>query len=515
MSPRRLSSFLIALATLMWSAGAFASGGWEVAVLFLGAREPVDYQKDVDQNLMELAKTTPGAGLRLGLLRERGDQVVRFLPDPKSGELNSWDPLFHEPPVSGIPIAGAFKAWKNERPGKSILNDPETVKAFLADVFRDPTARRLLVIYGHGEGHSGLKVMKMKALRKTLEATLPKRAGPALDILWLNSCFMANIEAAYELRGISPYLIASQEAEFTAGAPFETLQELITENATTESLAVQLGKRYVESYSYLELGSQRRAVYKSSATIAVLSTARLEKLVSQVAAWKKALGPLTDEERSTLEPLVPSYRMDKADLIDFGRFIVATRPRAGLFERAANETKALLETLEIASKAKLMTNPRVALRPPTVNATRLSYGYADWSRGDKEDANVLGKLPSRLKPMLFQKGMNGKEWPSRLVRKILFTTPFSVDLNRFDSVFTDDMGMPVAEAKSIVRHQDYYLREATRADNPLLLSGYTQGIGAAAERYTGLTVADPLRGIPDLDYLDLDFTAQGAFNIDF
>lgn len=479
------------LLLLTWQVTAFAQSKWEVAVIFLGAGEEAEYQLGIDRNILELATSRPNDLYRLSIYRDFTSRAVSYFADPKSSVTQPWDALFHQVPQKGVPIAG--KLYIHDDVVGNVLSEDDRLGAFLKEAFRDETAKRMLVIYGHGLAFEGLKNVSLPELQAQLATHLPTRRASKkpLDILWFNSCFMATIEVTYHLRDLATYQMASEAAEFTAGAPFEMLRILDEGPDDVLAVAKTLAENYLESYSVKEKGSQSKDVLITSATIAVVESDRLKMLVDALTWVVNSLKPLSDAEKETLlrSRKRVAIKIENASMmIDLGSFLRYLKDRKDRFASPEAQARldSILHLLELEKSTKLKTNPRFTLYAPVKNS-RLVYGYAEWTRGHKEDLDALALLPNELKFDRFLKGPNAKEWPSRNIVKRLTISPFAPGLNHFDFYFEGSAKRFHKERSK----QDFATFEASHAGNPIRFSGYTQERGKLAERYTGLTVLDP------------------------
>lgn len=494
---------LVLCAFVVLSGSALARTPWEITVMFFGARENVDYQHDIDKNIMELARLRPTAELRLSLYRELPTRNVAFFPEHDSQEQNPLKHLLSDF-NQDVKIWGEMAVSDRKAGDVSLLSRPEELKRFLAKAFRIPKSKRVLVIYGHGLGHEGLQVIPLVELRKSLKDSLPARRGKAVDILWLDACFMATIEVLHELGEVASRIIASEEAEFSSGAPFDSLQDLLEKLPDEiDPVATGMAERFLESYSFIKHGSQTEGIYRSSATVSLVDPDRIPGLFADMRKLTESLKKLPDGWKPKLERRLSKIQMDKGDLVDFGSLLTELK-KGGVLE-STEAVDALIRRLEIGRPADLRTNPRILARAPK-QGSRLVYGYEAWKRGNKGDEDVLGKLPSNLKPTEFVSGPNRKEWPSREVNIRLYLAPFTVGLREFNFFFADPgTGKTLSAAESHKRVTDFVVRRRVMEANPVLFSGYTQGVGATAERYTGMAILAPLRGVPSVDYLDLGF----------
>jgi len=467
----------------------WAQEDWALAIIVLGGQESADYQKDIDWNVKELARNNQSESkVKISFLREFSNRVVEYHNDSSSQSvpLVAWDALFEVPPVKAVLIPGELKISKPK--GQSVLDQPELLLRFFRKIFSRPEQQTLLMIYGHGLGPRGLKVKGLQKLKELLSSTLPKKT---LDLLWLESCYMANVETAMELRSLSQFLIASQDSEFTAGAPFYALDEI--QGMRPEEAAVHLAKTYIESYSYTHNGEQRGAVQKSPATISVVESKNLVSLEAPLKSMNTKLQKLSSAVKETLLRQLEKVSMEEFGLVDLGRM--------GLLA----EDEAIKSLLELKSDRSLRTSPRIALRPPK-NDMLLVYGLQNWTRGFEGDDEFLAKLPKNLRPEKFVLGPAGKKWPARSIHKRIYVSPFAPGVNEFNAFYADPKSLKMnGLMQKFNRQQDFAWRIRSKDESPLVVSGYTQGIGIVGEKYTGLNIVNPLRGLPFVDYVDLEF----------
>jgi hypothetical protein len=465
---------------------------WEVAIIFLGAGEANEYQLDLDKNLIELARMPQR--VKLGVLREFSGHAVEYFPDPKSSMLTAWDALFESPPSNGVRIPGEMKTYSFAE--KTVLRQPNTIQKFLSQVFRDPSAKRLLIIYGHGEGFRGLNALPLLDFENLLkQALLARESRPPLDILWMESCFMANIESITQLQGFSDFYLASEDAEFASGAPFDTLQ-FLPEKDSARDAAIELGERYLESYSYFKKGDQRDSIETSGATISLIENKRVNALLPRLKEMSAWLNENFNGDKKSLERKARTSAMEDDQLVDLG----------ALAAKTGNKDIAL--AFEMTDARLRQTNPRLPVFAPQENSW-LVYGYEDWSRGDQSDTATLAKLNSQLQPETYINGPNARQWPARSINKRLYLKPFGVGLREFNYFFVDKKsGKALTPPESFSRKQDYFTYSAKNETNPVIFYGYTQKKGADSEIYNGISVLNPSVGIPSVEYTKLRFSLE-------
>ncbi|QDK42454.1 hypothetical protein DOM21_13560 [Bacteriovorax stolpii] len=449
----KLSNLLIVLFLTLVSANLFAETKWEVATVFLGARENEEYQADVEANLKEISRIKTSAYLNVSAYRE-----------------------------------------KESRPSKT------KILTFLKNSFKDPKSKKALVIYGHGQGPAGLRDMPVSELKSLLKDLKMK-----LDITWFDACFLSNIEFLYELRGTSAYSIASEEAEFSSGLPFESLSDL-PQNATAESATLMLAKSFIDSYSYLKDGKQRDAVSTSSATISVIDNAELEVFVAAFKKVSAIIQKLPAAEQSALKnKLAKKYAMDEKSLVDLGSLLIELR--LTIKDQVIDqELTKLIRLLNIESVKKLKTNPRIKIEAPVPGA-QMVFGFNNWENGHKAEYLDNPLFREILNTKTFIAGPLSQEWPIKKFDGASTTvSPFAPGVNSFDYYFLDAKGKLISEALTITRSLDVVEVPQTKkaAGSFLVYSAYTQKVGSKAEKYTGMNIA-LFNSAPSMDYFELEF----------
>lgn len=456
MKLQKLSSkIFLGLFFLLVSVNVFAETKWDVATIFLGQNESSEFQADVETNLAEIARIKPSTFLSVKTYREG--------------------------------------------PNKSV--NREKLITFLKSSFKDTKAKKALIVYGHGEGPLGLRDLPIHELKKILTLSKTK-----FDLIWFDACFLGNLEFLYELRDYADYTIASQEAEFSAGLPFEALSELPQQDSGF-SASTFLAKRFIESYSYLKEGDQRNYVSVSSATISVIDNKELSSFALSFKNVKNIIEKLTSKNREELKNrLLKKFSMDNKELIDLGHLLIELRKMTA--DKADDQylTK-IIRLLNIESIKKLKSNPRIRINAPALKAEMI-FGFNGWENGDQEEYNDNILFQSILKANEFKQGPKNKNWPAKKFdNPSTVLTPFAPGITSFDYYFQDQKtGKILSEKKSITRTHDIIEDSLTnKSDGSFLIyTAYTQQIGTKAERYTGLNIA-LFSNTPSLDYFELEF----------
>lgn len=484
---KKLSKHFLILTLLVSANVNAAETKWEIAIVFRGGAENEQFQKDVDENILELARLNPSASLKIGIYREMGGKAYSYSPNESRKVEISLGDLLYRQDLNQIKVPGTF-----------IKNSSVNFKYFLKTFYKDKNAKKALVIYSHGNGAEGLRGLSTRDLKETL------LDAPHLDLLWFDSCFMANMEFLYELRGFSEYTISSEEAEFSSGLPFQTLS-LLPSIASAKDASIALAKNFIESYSYLKNGRQRNYVSVSSSTISVIENKKIASLADSL-KWVSALTrKLSEAQKDKLnKTLKKNASMDKQSLIDLGIFLIELR-KVTSTESIDAKLTALIRLLNIGSVKKLKTNPRIHIYPPAPES-KLVYGFNHWQDGASEDQEGNVIFDSIIKHDGFITGPNKKEWPFKNAssQRMIFT-PFAPGINVFNYYFLNTKNNKLlTESMSVSRTHDVVESSADSTFTPLVYSAYTQQVGSKAERYTGLNITLP-GTVPSMDYFELEF----------
>lgn len=111
-------------------------------------------------------------------------------------------------------------------------------------------------------GQDGSNYMEVADLARAVES-----AGP-WDYLMFDACFMASVEALYDLRHAADYIVASPAEVMGAGFPYQSILPLLFDKRGPQ--LEEACRAYMESFK------------NSSATITLVKTSGLDELVNEV-----------------------------------------------------------------------------------------------------------------------------------------------------------------------------------------------------------------------------------------
>jgi hypothetical protein len=481
MVPRKLLGKILFTLLLLSFTSAFAGETkWDVATLFLGNGEDSVFQNDIDQNILELSGIDLGSQFNLGIYREVDNESISYFPNYKTNRKDfTLSDILYRKNLNHVSISGTLT--KSRTPN---------ILGFLKNFFKDPNSKKALIIYSHGLGPAGLKNYPTKVLKNILS-----EANIHLDILWFDSCFMANLEFLNELKAFSNYTIASEEAEFTAGMPFQYLSQLTT-FSDAKSAAIDMASNFIESYSYLKAGSQRSYVKTSSATISVIDNAKVANITGLLKAISSKLKSLpTLEKEQLIHLLQRQFLMENKSMVDLGSLLIELRKLNKDSAMDAILTRAI-RILGIESVRGLKQTAKIKVHSPAPKS-KLVYGFNDWTI-DAAPENFM-KVEGQTT------GPKNHSWPYLVMdynSKTIY--PFFPGVYNFNYYFLSNDGKLLTKVQTVSRTDDIVEIKNNPLDSPIVYSAYTQQLGTRAERYTGINISMP-NEIPSLDYYELEF----------
>ena len=132
---------------------------------------------------------------------------------------------------------------------------------------------------------SGANRFDITTLAEAIQAT-----GKKFEYILFDACFMANVEAAYELRNSTKYVIGSACEIMGNGFPYtKTLPHLLKNGGRSYDLA-EAARSFHEHY---------KNTLKYSATIALINCSQLDMLAAEMKEVNKSL--MDDYDRSALQ----------------------------------------------------------------------------------------------------------------------------------------------------------------------------------------------------------------------
>jgi hypothetical protein len=157
---------------------------------------------------------------------------------------------------------------ENDKPVTTLARDvrqnmatSKTLEDFLLSGLNIAEAENIcLVLWGHnfglGFGRDHNDPLRLDELRDALETfdrkrkerRTKKREHKGLDLLATNSCTMAYIEAAYEIKNCVRYMVASQVFMPLSGFPYQAIIRSIDENTDAQRLGTTFVHEYVDSF---------------------------------------------------------------------------------------------------------------------------------------------------------------------------------------------------------------------------------------------------------------------------
>ncbi len=232
--------------------------------------------------------------------------------------------------------------------------DPQTLIDFINWAKGNyPAEKTALTIFDHGNALAGVAFdatssgdhLTPPELKQALSLT------GKVDVLHMFTCLMANLEAQYQLRGLTDYYIGSQNIGW-AGEIFPMYLPDITSSTTSEQLALQIGQSYYRIISSSHLPSNVSVVDMSKITNLAVKTSALADVIRQnwlttsIYVWG-----ITDSNVLQRFDDSGNYVIDNkdvlADLYDFA-WLLSYKPE---FTAAANEVLTAIDEYVIYNQA--------------------------------------------------------------------------------------------------------------------------------------------------------------------
>ncbi len=435
-------------------ASALAGTSWDIGIIFITKNTDGKFQKDVEKNILEISKIKSNTDLNLNIFKISNDQ------------------------------------------------DEKLTSKKLKLLFKTNNRKKALIVYSHGAGPYGLRDYPTLQFKSQFLKGIPQ-----LDFIWLDSCFMSNLEFLYEIRNHANYIVASEDAEFSSGLPFNALEELPKSNDVKTGI-IALANDFISSYSYLLKGKQKNSVDISSATISVINTGNLDRFVKNLSQVRPIIDSLPVEAKDAfLKSASLKLKMDNEELIDLGSFLISLRK----IIKNKNDDKTLTDLIRkigINSVSELKTNPRIKISIPENKENidqMLIYGFNNWKNGHENDYKKYPeKFNGILKPDGFIEVNNGVLWPFKKIRSNnIYLNPYGPNINQFDYFIYDNSNQKVLSKNSFMRDSDTVIKIGSDPEAIISYTAYTQKIGANAEKYTGINILLPYSA-PKLDYYDLE-----------
>lgn len=269
--------------------------------------------------------------------------------------------------------------------------------ATLADVLADaenawPARNRGLILWSHGSGflpegyydnprekapgaslrsfgydEDTRSEMELVALRDALSSR-------HYQFLLFDCCLMANVELAYELRGVTDYILFSPTEILVDGFPYESMTEPLM-TMSTESALKSVATSYMDHYR-AQSGSYR------SATVTVIRTEPLSSLAASCRpVFQNHQDQIMTIDRSQIQPY---FRYDKHWYYDLDDFVgrLASDSEYASFASALDRTVVFADATEQFLGIDMIHCCGLSVYIPRPEYTVLNnfYKTLDWNR---------------------------------------------------------------------------------------------------------------------------------------
>lgn len=167
-----------------------------------------------------------------------------------------------------------------------------------ADAYGKPRTRSF--------GDDNLKSMDVQVLKTALPS--------GLDFLIFDACSMASVEVLYELRNVTPYILASPTEVLSIGMPYHQVSTLLFDKDVKRGLSA-IAKAYVAFY-------ETKTGLEKSASFSLVATEPLERLAQETKRLldnQAALIPQIDRnkiQRLDMDPASITPAFDFTDMLE-------------------------------------------------------------------------------------------------------------------------------------------------------------------------------------------------------
>ncbi|MCK9420855.1 MAG: clostripain-related cysteine peptidase [Nitrospirae bacterium] len=241
--------------------------------------------------------------------------------------------------------------------GNVDMANPATLKAFInwaKDTY--PAEHYALVVWDHGAGWKTKKFSSPArgAVQDETSGTfmsLPDLAkgvadsGVHFDIINFDACLMAMYEVAYEFKGLTDYMVFSEQTEPGEGDPYDTILAALAANPSMSSR--DLSSTIVTKYDAFYTTNDRGGTTKSAVDMSKLDALDMKLLALGTALKSDAAssGVMTTARTIRLDYAYEANH-DLGDLCDY----LATSAAGPAVKTAAAEVKTALTSMVIANQ---------------------------------------------------------------------------------------------------------------------------------------------------------------------
>lgn len=257
--------------------------------------------------------------------------------------------------VSQNSAASIPKSFQN---GTSIGNVDMGKKATLTNFIKwattsYPAENYALVIWDHGDGWKRKKLTNNNFRGAVEDATsgsylstkdlaqAVSDAGVKLNIINFDTCLMGMYEVAYEFKGLTDYLVFSEELEPGEGDPYDTILATITSSTYPLELATTIPAKFQAFYT----SNPRGLTTKSAVDMSKMDTVHTA-VMDLVSALKTNNAGVTNAITASKAFEVPEHH----DLYDFAEKVIANYPSSTTIQSKATALKTAISNFVVSHK---------------------------------------------------------------------------------------------------------------------------------------------------------------------
>lgn len=309
-------------------------------------------------------------------------------------------------------ISSPYIQLKNEKN----TSNSKTLSAFIKWGFSSyPSKIKVLDINSHGMAYSGITIDESSGTSILIPdfANAIKSGVKKVDIVSFNACLMSTIEVNYELRGLSDYVVASQDSTLSTGLLYaKSLPEIISKSSTSSDIAkgiLDKSDRFGRTLG--EFGDDGKKI-PNVFTLSVIKVSETDRLAFFLNKLSKMILNKPDSYASYLKIALDKTNeaaVDKLDISDSGQRDL--HEVIGRFENEVNNSsnKSIKNDIELKDTIK---NIQEAIER-SILARSIQRQTNKWSEGLAININ-----PDHVKSSKYQATMFAKNtlWDEMIIK---------------------------------------------------------------------------------------------------
>lgn len=265
--------------------------------------------------------------------------------------------------------------------GERNTGDPAVLRDFLSWTMQvRPAANYGVLMWDHGGGLSGVNFDDESGYDSITVKELARGiadAGMSPSVLMYDACLMGNVENFYELRGVAPVQVASEEVIYGPGFNYRTAFAPLAgtpTNVTPEALAQGVVTSFTTQYGT-----------DGASTIAAVRSSGMNDVAAAIKTFVDSTDAFTATQTTRLRALVGQVtRFEYPQYVDLGQLmqrVAATATFAASARSAATAVVSAVQSAVFARMADERQTSGMSVYFPTATTQEMAEiaQYTDWN----------------------------------------------------------------------------------------------------------------------------------------